>query len=137
MKTQLLKRIHDSRQYTLSVAEALPEKNYDSVLAKGTWSFGELMNHIAYGIDWWESNLVKGIETTWEPPANKASKKEITVLLSSAFDSLEKTVSGTAANEKLTTAVWATLDHVTHHRGQAVIHLRKHGITPPEYVGIS
>jgi uncharacterized damage-inducible protein DinB len=28
----------------------------------------------------------------------------------------------------------ATIDHITHHRGQAVLHLRGQGITPPEYV---
>jgi uncharacterized damage-inducible protein DinB len=27
----------------------------------------------------------------------------------------------------------ATIDHITHHRGQAVIYLRSNGITPPEY----
>ena len=137
MKTQLLKRIHDSRQYTLSVAEVMPEKHYDSVLVVGTWSFLELMNHIAYGLQWWESNFVKGIEMAWTPPKDKASKKEVIALLSKAFDSLEKSASDSPEGDKLTTGVWATLDHVTHHRGQAVVHLRKNGVEPPEYVGIS
>jgi len=137
MKTQLLKRIHDSRQYTLSVAEVMPEKHYDSRIAKDAWNFLELMNHIAYGLTWWKSNFIEGNELAWEPPTEKATKKEVVSLLSSAFDSLEKSVSNSTASEKLTTGVWATLDHVTHHRGQAVLHLRNQGIAPPEYVGVS
>lgn len=133
MKTQLLKRIHDSRQYTLSVAEALPEKNYDSVLVNGSWSFVELMNHIAYGLYWWENNYVKGDKIDWEPPADKKTKKEVIDRLTRGFESLEKTVSGANENDKLTNGVWATLDHVAHHRGQAVVHLRKNGVEPPEY----
>jgi uncharacterized damage-inducible protein DinB len=136
MKTQLLKTIHDSRQYTLSVAEVMPEKNYDTVLAKDTWSFIQLMNHIAYGLKWWESNFVKGVELPWEPPTDKTTKKEVIALLSHAFDSLEKVVSKESDSEEFVTGVWATLDHVTHHRGQAVLHLRKAGVVPPEYVGV-
>ncbi|HTF19637.1 MAG TPA: DinB family protein [Chryseolinea sp.] len=137
MKAQLLKIIHDSRQYTLSVAEALSQKDYGTSMAKGTMSFGELMNHIAYGIHWWETSFVNGKEIEWSPPAAKSSKKEVIALLSGAFDSLEKSVQKGTDQDQLLVAVWATLDHVTHHRGQAVVHLRKHGIAPPEYVGVS
>ncbi|MEM6517680.1 MAG: DinB family protein, partial [Bacteroidota bacterium] len=28
-----------------------------------------------------------------------------------------------------------TIDHVTHHRGQATIYLRMNGIKPPDYIG--
>jgi uncharacterized damage-inducible protein DinB len=136
MKT-LLKTIYDSLQYTLSVAEVMPEKNYDTVLAKSTWSFIELMNHIAYGIKWWEVNFVQGIDLAWEPPTDKTTKKEVIALLAQAFDSLEKAVSKESDSEELVRGVWATLDHVTHHRGQAVVHLRKAGVVPPDYVGIS
>ncbi|MGC3944648.1 MAG: DinB family protein [Chryseolinea sp.] len=137
MKTQLLKSIHDSRQYTLSVAELMPEQHYNSVIAKDAWSFLQLMNHIAYGLTWWESNFIRKKELAWEPPNDKATKKEIIKLLSDGFNSLEKIASSSTASDKLTLGIWATLDHVTHHRGQAVLHLRNLGLTPPEYVGIS
>jgi uncharacterized damage-inducible protein DinB len=136
MKAQLLKTIKESQQYMLSVAELLPEKNYGSTLADGTWSFGELMHHIAYGLQWWEDNYIKNTKVEWAPPPYKASKKEVIGLLKTAFDSLTNSVSKASPSEKLVTGVWATLDHVTHHRGQAVVHLRKHGLTPPDYIGV-
>jgi hypothetical protein len=37
-------------------------------------------------------------------------------------------------DEKSVYGAYATLDHITHHRGQAVLYLRTHGIEPPEYV---
>jgi len=137
MKEHLLKTIQESQQYTLSVAELLPEKDYGSTLAEGTWNFGELMNHIAYGLQWWEDNYIKGTKAEWAPPPNKSKKKEIVGLLSAGFESLTKAVTKASPSEKLTFGVWATLDHVTHHRGQAVVHLRKNGLTPPDYVGVN
>lgn len=36
--------------------------------------------------------------------------------------------------EQLREQLLATLDHITHHRGQAIIYLRCNNIAPPEYV---
>jgi hypothetical protein len=37
-------------------------------------------------------------------------------------------------NDDVIYGCFATLDHVTHHRGQTILFLRNQGLTPPEYV---
>lgn len=133
MNTPLLATLENSRQYTLNVAGMMPEAAYDFKPADEVWSFGELLHHIAYGIQWWEANYVKGQQSAWAPPAAPDSKKEITAYLESAYDSLQKTLSNGKLSDKAVSGFHATLDHITHHRGQAVTYLRCKGIVPPEY----
>jgi len=133
MNEQLLATLETSKNYTLAVAGAMPGQSYNFKPVPDVWSFGELLNHIAYGIQWWENNYVKGIQTAWAPPAMKEDKKEVAAYLERAYASLEKTVSNTELNESSVKGFHATLDHITHHRGQAVTYLRCKGIAAPEY----
>jgi uncharacterized damage-inducible protein DinB len=55
MKEHLLKAIVNSRNYTLSMAEFMPPEAYATKLTS-EWGFGELLNHITYGIHWWTEN---------------------------------------------------------------------------------
>mgnify|MGYP005814091343 CR=1 FL=1 len=123
--------LENSRQYTLSVAEAMPEKEYHSQIVEGAFDFRELMNHIAYGIEWWKDNFITGTKTAWEPPAVRKGKKEIVGSLDVAYDGLRRAIE--KKGEEAASGFHATLDHITHHRGQAVLHLRSRGIQPPEY----
>lgn len=134
MKDQLLSTIENSRKYTLQVAEAMPDKDYHYKPAGAGWDFGELLHHIAYGIHWWEDNFIRGNKTEWAPPPAKKTKKEVVSYLTKAFDSLQQTIKGQTIDEKSGYGVHATIDHITHHRSQAVIYLRTNGIEPPEYV---
>ena len=131
---QLLATLENSRKYTLSVAEAMPESSYSFRPTEGVWNFGELLNHIAYGIQWWEANYVKGVQTDWAPPAPKASRQETIAYLRDAFAGLGKTLEKEPLGDEAIKGFHATTDHITHHRGQAVIYLRCKGITPPEYM---
>lgn len=134
MKTYITSTLENSRNYTLAVAEAMPENLYNFKPTAEVWTFNELINHIAYGIQWWEDNFVKKTETKWNPPAAKINKKETIKYLQQCYQHLQETL----RNEKLTDDTLkgfnATIDHVTHHRGQAVLHLRLNGIATPEYV---
>lgn len=134
MKEQLLSTVEHSRNYTLQVANAMPEKEYHYKPAGASWDFGELLNHIAYGIQWWQDNYITGKKTSWEPPKAKNSKEEVVTYLTNTYDTLLKTIRQQPDNEQTGHGVHATLDHITHHRGQAVIYLRTHGVEPPEYV---
>jgi uncharacterized damage-inducible protein DinB len=131
---QLLATLENSRKYTLSVAEAMPEASYSFKPTESVWNFGELLNHIAYGIQWWEANYVKGVQTDWAPPAAKASRQETIAYLRDAYTGLRKTLEKGPLGDDAIKGFHATTDHITHHRGQAVIYLRCKGITPPEYV---
>jgi uncharacterized damage-inducible protein DinB len=112
----------------------MPEQSYHFKPSGAGWDFGELLHHIAYGIQWWEDNYIKGHKTDWNPPAVKNNKKDVIAYLNKAYDSLNNTVKKQSLTDEAVSGVHATIDHITHHRGQAVLYLRTSGITPPEYV---
>jgi uncharacterized damage-inducible protein DinB len=134
MKEQLLSTIEQSKTYTLQVAEAMPEKGFQYKPAGAGWNFGELLNHITYGIQWWQDNYITANKTDWSPPPAKTKKQEIIISLKQAYDDLQKTIKKQSLTEQAVKGVHATIDHITHHRGQAVLYLRTNGVEPPEYV---
>jgi len=134
MKEQLSATLENSKTYTIAVAEGMPEKEYNFKPAGAGWNFGELLHHIAYGIQWWEDNFIKGKKLEWDQPPPKADKKEVIAYLKKAYASLKDTVSEGKLTDEAVKGFHATIDHITHHRGQAVLYLRCKGITPPDYV---
>lgn len=133
MKDQLLSTLENSRNYTLAVAEAMPESSYTFKPQDSGWNFSELMHHIAYGISWWEENYIKGNEIAWDQPALISNKQTIIANLNAAYDSLKNTLAKNRPSDNVLQGFYSTTDHITHHRGQAVIYLRCNGINPPEY----
>lgn len=111
----------------------MPEKGYSFKPAGAGWNFEELMWHIAYGIGWWEDNYMRGEKTAWAPPAAKGGRKAVQAALEGAYSQLAAAVDGLKLTETVVQGFYATLDHITHHRGQAVLYLRCQGIEPPEY----
>ncbi|MEO6287264.1 MAG: DinB family protein [Dyadobacter sp.] len=134
MKEQLKTILTNSKSYTLAVAAAMPADTYGFKPVDTVWNFGELLNHIGYGIYWWEENYIRGIETDWNPPASLTSKSKIATYLLDAFEMLEKTLAELSDRNEAIAGFHTTLDHITHHRGQATTYLRCCGITPPEYI---
>lgn len=134
MKTALLETIENSRKYSIAVAEAMPEDLYSFKPSPDVWNFKDLMNHITYGISWWEDNYLKKVSTPWNPPLSFEKKKEILTALHKAYDALIQTINKAKASDDLFKSFHATLDHITHHRGQAIVYLRCNGIVPPEYI---
>ena len=134
MKEELSALLDHSKNYTMAVADAMPETGYAFKPAESVWNFGELMHHIGYGIHWWEENYVKGKKMDWDPPAAPGNKKEITRYLQEAYHSLQETINTQKLDDNAMAGFHATLDHITHHRGQATIYLRCKSIAPPEYV---
>ncbi|WP_295117166.1 DinB family protein [uncultured Chitinophaga sp.] len=134
MKTQLQARLKNAKQYTLSTAEAMPERDYDFKPADAVWGFNELFHHIAYGIYWFKASLIDGTELAWEPPVLATGKKETIAYLEDAFKLLEDTLKSMPEAGEAIVGFFGTLDHITHHRGQATTYLRCRNITPPEYI---
>jgi len=133
MKEQMQKTLENSRLYTMAVAEAMPAGSYDYKLIDSTWNFGDLMNHIAYGIQWWDDNYVKGNKTDWNPPTMNNSKDAVNANLEKAYAGMNKSISNGKLSDDAVHGFFFALDHVTHHRGQAILFLRGKGINPPEY----
>ncbi|SFF02137.1 Uncharacterized damage-inducible protein DinB (forms a four-helix bundle) [Chitinophaga sp. CF118] len=133
MKEKLLATLDNSKNYTIAVATAMPDDRFKDKLINTSWSFNELLSHIAYGISWWERNYIEKVQTDWDPFPAASSKALALSQLNHSFDSLKDTLQKLALNDDVMYGFKATLDHITHHRGQAVLFLRNLGITPPEY----
>jgi uncharacterized damage-inducible protein DinB len=133
MKEYLLTTLENSRNYTLAVAEAMPEKKYGFKPTPEVWTFLEQLHHIAYGIGWWEENYIKGNKIDWNPTPVKKTKEEVITYLNSAYDTLKTTINKAKMNDDLVKGFNATSDHITHHRGQLVVYLRFNDITAPDY----
>lgn len=134
MQEPLLALVDNSKNYTLSVAQMMPEGSYEFRPEGALWNFSELLQHIAYGIGWWEENYILEIKTPWAPPVFNGQKNEIITRLNDSYDSLKKTINKMTISENGIKGIYATLDHITHHRGQAVLYLRCNGIAAPEYI---
>lgn len=134
MKELLLTNLENSRAYTLAVAETMPEALYTSKLTDSGWNFMELMSHIAYGIIWWKDNFVENAKSEWNPSAVSRSKMESIQMLNQCYDSLKVSIQRVVITDQVVVGFYATIDHITHHRGQAVLHLRAQNVSPPEYI---
>jgi hypothetical protein len=92
------------------------------------------LHHIGYGIHWWQENFIQGKKSEWNPPTPPKTREAVVAYLSNSFAILKKTVTSTKLDEASVHGVYATLDHITHHRSQAIAYLRNNNITPPEYI---
>lgn len=133
MKEQLLKTLETSREYTLRVAEAMPEDTFLFKPEGAGWNFSELLNHIAYSIYWWRDNVMLGNETAWAPPEPETNKTDTIAYIKTAYDALRETLEQVPVNDNTVYGFFSTTDHITHHRGQAVSFLRCNAIIPPDY----
>ena len=135
MKTQLLERFQRAKAYTLAVSNAMPEENYSFKPVPEVWNFADLINHISYGIQWWQANYILGEELEWEPQVMNNDKKQVIKNLNTVFNEFEEVCQNISfSNNAEIMGFHSTLDHVTHHRAQAVVYLRCKGIVPPEYI---
>jgi uncharacterized damage-inducible protein DinB len=134
MKKHIQSTLDISKNYMLAVADAMPENSFNFKPTSEVYTFNELINHITYGIQWWEANYIKMKETKWDPPSAKANKKETIKHLQQSFDALQESLNTAKLNDEIVKGFYSTFDHISHHRGQATIHLRLKGITPPDYV---
>jgi len=143
VKTVVLKHLKTSRDFTLKVAEQMPEADYGFKLTPPQMSFGEQMTHLAEE----QAGFLAAFSNGKPNPGKPAStnKKDVLAYVRQAFDS------SIAKVEKLTPAqisktymsdegtmtglelLMFLIDHTTHHRASAEMYLRAKGITPAEY----
>jgi uncharacterized damage-inducible protein DinB len=135
MKEQLLEHLAKSRAYTLELAGLMPEGSYSFRPSEETRSFAEQLHHIAYTLGWMEQVYVRNQKVDWAPPtADGLNKKSVIQYINEEYDKINRSIeSQPSFSNALVLAYSAILDHVTHHRGQALIGLRMTGISAPEY----
>ncbi len=136
-----------SRDFTLLVAEAMPEEHYAFKPSPAEMSFGELMVHIGSS-SLFRFAQIAGVDVPVPPPSLPPTKPAILKYLRDTFDACEK-LAGTMSEASLTASykvnwegmptatgreiLWAMFTHTAHHRGQAEVYMRVKGITPPIY----
>lgn len=136
-----------ARDYTLKVAEAMPEGNYTFKPVPEVMSFGDQLEHIASSNLWFCSRATgQPFDEKSAVPAGK-TKADLLAFTKKSFDQAITTLLALNAADaatvitlfgpvKMTKAqVFMSLrDHATHHRGNMITYLRLKGIKPPEYV---
>ena len=139
----VVKHLKTSRDFTLKVADQMPEADYGFRLTPPQMSFAEQITHLAQEQAW----ILAPFSNDKSDPGTPASmnKKDVLAFVQQSFDNSIDKVS------KLTPAQLATtyrsdegsmtglellmflMDHTTHHRASAEMYLRAKGITPAEY----
>ena len=143
VKSTILKHLKTSRDFTLKVAEAMPEADYSFKLTPAQMSFAQQMVHLSQGLDYFIDPIV-GEKPNPAKPAS-LSKSDVIAFEKKAFDHAIERV-GTLTSEQIGKdykseegtmsgfdLLLGMLDHTTHHRASAEMYLRAKGITPPEY----
>ena len=143
IKAAVVKHLTTSRDFTLKVAEQMPEADYGFKLTPPQMSFGEQMAHLASD----QANLLAPF-TSDRPAASKPasmSKKDVIAFVRQSYDrsialvskltpaQIERSYTGFGAPMTGLEILMFALDHSTHHRASAEMYLRAKGITPAEY----
>ena len=139
VKAMVVKHLTVSRDFTLKVAEQMPEADFGFKLTPPQMSFAEQMVHLADD----QAGILEpllGKPAAASKPASM-NKKDVIAHVRQAFD---RTIAGVSAltpaqiNNSSGTMTGLerlifVLDHTTHHRASAEMYLRAKGITPAEY----
>lgn len=142
-------KLQNSKEYTMKVANLMPEVKYLFMPTAGEMSFGEQLLHLSSNMGWLCSAYLNGGSSN---PVTKADlefqkKEEILTVLNKSYDyainilqrfkpiNLADTVSFFAGPLNKLQIINLLNDHQTHHRAQMIVYLRLNGIKPPDYVG--
>jgi uncharacterized damage-inducible protein DinB len=143
VKAVVLKHLKTSRDFTLKVAEQMPEADYGFKLTPPQMSFGEQIKHLAEE----QAGFLAAFSSERPNPGKPASmnKKDIIAFVRQSYDSsidkvskltpeqLSKTYKSGEGSMTGLELLMFMLDHNTHHRASAEMYLRAKGITPAEY----
>ncbi len=141
-------KLQNSKEYTLKVANLMPEEKYGFKPVPDEMSFGEQLLHISANLGWLTSSYITNRKSPVIKVATQVQKKEeIIQVLDKTYDfaigalksfeasHLADTVSFFAGPKTKLQIINLISDHQTHHRAQMIVYLRLNGIKPPEYVG--
>lgn len=143
-----IKKLQHSREYTLKVANLMPEEKYLYKPAPEEMGFGAQLLHLSSNMGWLSSSyLSSGKNPVTKEDAKLLKKEEIIGVLNKAYDfalnalrhfdrnHLSDSVSFFAGPMNKLQIINLLSDHQTHHRAQMLVYLRLNAIKPPDYVG--
>lgn len=135
-------------QYSIDVAEAMPENLYDSKTYPEGMSFKEQQLHIVNNISFLTKFITEENKVFYDKEAIDTLKKEDVIrIMETAFNYVALLIENTKPEEFSQKIIFKGLEvskeniyylirnHMTHHRGQSVVYLRIQGIDAPGYVG--
>ncbi|HEY7392767.1 MAG TPA: DinB family protein [Bryobacteraceae bacterium] len=143
LRAVVVKHLQTSRDFTLKVADQMPEAAYSFKLTPPQMSFAEQMVHLSQSLAVFWSPFFSG-NPEFAKPAS-LSKPDVIAFVKKSFDTAIERVSRLTpeqmtksyqSNEGTMTGLellMGMLDHTTHHRASAEMYLRAKGITPTEY----
>ncbi len=143
VKAVVLKHLKTSRDFTLKVADQMPESTYDFKLTPPQMSFAEQMVHLSQALGEFLSPVSGEKPNPGRPPS--MGKKDVIAFVGKSFDGaiekvskltpaqISKTYVGEGGAMSGLEMLLGMLDHTTHHRASAEMYLRAKGITPAEY----
>ena len=143
IKAIVVKHLTTSRDFTLRVAEQMPEADFAFKLTPPQMSFGEQMAHLAEEQAGLLAPFTNAAPTGAKPAS--MSKKDVIAFVRKSFDEsiatvskltpaqIAKTYSGGEGSMTGLELLMFVLDHTTHHRASAEMYLRAKGIKPAEY----
>jgi uncharacterized damage-inducible protein DinB len=142
-KAAVLKHLKTSRDFTLQVADQMPEADYGFKLTPPQMSFAEQLTHLAQE----QAGLLSPFSNDRPNPGKPASmnKKDVIAFVKLSFDNsidqvskltpaqIAKTYNSGEGSMTGLELLMFLMDHTTHHRASAEMYLRAKGITPAEY----
>jgi uncharacterized damage-inducible protein DinB len=143
VKAAFLKHLKTSKDFTLKVANQMPEASYDFKLTPPQMSFADQMVHLSQALDYFVLPIFGEKANPPKPPSMK--KADVIAFIGKSFDQSIERVSKLTPEQMSKTytsgegtmtgleMLMGMLDHTTHHRASAEMYLRAKGITPAEY----
>ena len=137
----------NAMEYTLEIAEMMPEEHYDFKPTPEIRSFREQLHHVMQNITWLSSSYLGDQPFEKDLKKMDLSKTEIIDLLKEVSAFSQQTVQNLEPHDlrmkvqffagpmRLNQILTLLNDHMTHHRGQMILYLRLKGIQPPRYRG--
>lgn len=143
IKAVVLKHLKTSEEFTVKVAEAMPESNYEFKLTPDQMSFGGQITHLTTGMLHYLAPFSTGTAAAAKPASTK--KADIIAFVKTSFDQEIGEVSKLTPEDFTKTfkmgnrsmsgmeLIIGMFVHTAHHRSAAEMYLRVKGVTPPTY----
>src|SRR3954469_18247287 len=143
LKTMVLKHLKTSEEFTVKVAEAMPEADYDFKLMPDQMTFGGQITHLTQAVLHYLAPLSTEKTAASKPASTK--KADVIAFVKTSFESAEADVSKLTMEDmsrsfKMGSRSMSGMElilgmfvHTAHHRSAAEMYLRAKGVTPPAY----
>ena len=143
IKAVIVKHLKTSRDFTLKVADQMPDADYGFKLTPPQMSFAGQITHLAQEQAGFLAPFSNEKPSSAKPTS--MNKKDVLAYVRQSFDSsidkvskltpeqISKTYNSGEGSMTGLELLMLLMDHTTHHRASAEMYLRAKGITPAEY----